>query len=136
MDNGGAILYAEDEPNDVLFLQIAFQTLGIANLLRTVPDGEQAVDYLAGRGPYADRALHPLPSLVLLDINMPKKSGFEVLEWIRRQPRLKTLPVLMFTSSEHEGDMERARKLGANDYLLKLSNPGKLVELVKSLQKR
>ena len=76
----------------------------------------------------------PIPKIVLLDINMPKKSGLEVLEWIRSQPRYKSFPSLILTSSSRPEDMEKARQLGADDYLLKPTDPLKLVELVKSLQ--
>jgi CheY-like chemotaxis protein len=134
--SGACILYAEDEKNDIFFLERAFQSTGSPHSLNAVPDGEQAIDYLAGKGRFADRARHPLPALVLLDINMPKKSGLEVLEWIRQQPCLKSLPVLMLTSSPRPDDMEKARLLGADDYLLKPSDPLGLVELVLSLHDR
>ena len=104
--------------------------------LNALPDGEQAIDYLAGKGPFADRARHPLPALVLLDINIPKKSGLEVLEWIRQQAHFKSLPVLMLTSSSRPEDLEKARVLGANDYLLKPSDPRKLIDVVNSLHHR
>ena len=130
------ILYAEDEENDIFFLQYALEKARSPHTLRAVPDGEQALDYLAGKGRFTDRASYPLPGLVLLDINMPKKNGLEVLEWIRRQPQLKSLPVLMLTSSSRQEDIDAARKLGANDYLLKPSHPDKLLDLVKSLHTR
>ena len=132
----GIILYAEDEENDVFFLNYAFEVAGSSYTLKAVPDGEQALEYLAGQGPFADRKGYPLPVLVLLDINMPKKSGLEVLEWTRRQPHLKSLPVLILTSSSGEEDREKARQFGADDYLLKPSDPLKLVELVKILHDR
>ncbi len=132
----GIILYAEDEENDVFFLQYAFEVAGSSHTLRALPDGEQALQYIAGQGPFADRKRHPFPALVLLDINMPKKSGLEVLEWTRRQPRFKSLPVLILTSSSRPEDREKARQLGADDYLLKPSDPMKLVELVKILHDR
>jgi CheY-like chemotaxis protein len=130
------VLYAEDEENDVFFLERAFKMAGSPHTLSTVPDGQQAVEYLAGNGAFADRARHPLPALVLLDINMPKKSGLEVLKWIREQSLFKSLPVVIFTSSSRPEDMEQAHLLGANDYLLKPSRPLKLVDLVKSLHDR
>jgi len=132
----GIILYAEDEPNDVFFLQRAFKLAGLAHLVKSVPNGQNALEYLSGADPFTDRELHPFPCLVLLDINLPRQSGFEVLEWIRKQPRLKSLVVVMLTSSSHPADMEKARKLAADDYLLKPSDPLKLVELVKSLDDR
>jgi CheY-like chemotaxis protein len=136
MKAAGIILYAEDEANDVFFLKRALKLAGSSHTLRAVSDGEQALEYLAGQGPFADRKSHPLPVLILLDINMPKKSGLEVLEWTRQQPQFKSLPVLIFTSSSRPEDRERARQLGADDYLLKPSDPLKLVELVKLLHDR
>ena len=136
--SGGAacILYAEDEENDIFLLNLAFEDLGSPHTLKVVPDGEQAIEYLAGTGTFSDRARHPLPALVLLDINMPKISGLEVLQWIRRQPEFESLPVVMLTSSLRQEDMDLARQLGADDYLLKVFHPAKLCEIVKSLQDR
>lgn len=130
------ILYAEDEENDVLFLELALKRTGLPHLLKSVPDGQQAIEYLAGNVPFADRELCPLPSIVLLDINMPRKSGFEVLEWIRQQSRFKSLPVLILTSSVRPEDTEKASQLGADDYLIKPSKPRKLDALVQSLHDR
>lgn len=127
------ILYAEDEEDDVFFLERALQIAGLPHALKAVVDGEQAVEYLAGTGHFGDRASHPLPALILLDINMPKKTGFEVLEWIRQQPRFKSLPVLMFTSSSRPEDFQTALKLGADDCVVKPSRPSHLAELVKVL---
>jgi CheY-like chemotaxis protein len=132
----GTVLYAEDEPTDIFFLQRAFTNVGIQHRLESVPDGEAAIEYLSGADAYADREKNPLPCLILLDINMPRLSGLEVLEWMRKQPQLKKIPVLMLTSSSHPADMERARRLEANEYLTKPSNPAKLVELVRTIQKR
>jgi CheY-like chemotaxis protein len=132
----GTILYAEDEPNDHFFLRRAFQRAGFPDPLKTVEDGQEALEYLSGDGPFADRALYPLPSLILLDINMPRKNGLEVLAWIRQEQRFKSLPVLMLTSSEHPADMAKARELGATDYIVKPSVPIKLIELAQSLHAR
>jgi CheY-like chemotaxis protein len=132
----GIILYAEDEPDDVFFLKRAFKVAGVTNHLEAVPDGQGALDYLSGAGVFADRERHPLPCLVLLDINMPKKGGFEVLEWIRGQPRFKSLLVVMLTSSSHPADMEKALGLAADGYLLKPSDPRGLIGVVKSLNDR
>jgi len=132
----GAILYAEDEANDVFFLALALKRANLPHTLNAVPDGEQAIEYLAGEGPFANRSRHPLPALVLLDINMPKQTGLEVLEWIRQQRHFKSLPVLMLTSSTRPEDMEKARQLGADDYILKPSDPLKLVDVVQSFHDR
>jgi CheY-like chemotaxis protein len=136
MKAAGIILYAEDEEDDVFFFKHAFEAMGSSYTVRAVPDGEQVVQYLAGHGAFADRKRHPLPLLVLLDINMPKKSGIEVLEWIRQQSLFKALPVVIFTSSSRPEDMEQARLLGADDYLLKPHDPRKLIDVVKSLHDR
>ena len=130
------ILYAEDEETDIIFLEHALQIAASPYTLNAVRDGEQAIEYLAGKGVFSDRSRHPLPALILLDINMPKKTGLEVLEWIRQQSHFESLPVLMFTSSSRSEDVDTARQLGANDYLAKPSNPANLVELVKSLHDR
>lgn len=130
------ILYAEDEANDIILLKRALKTADLPITLATVSDGKLAIDYLAGEGPFADRERHPLPDLILLDIKMPKMSGLEVLEWIRKQPGFESLPVLMFTSSWRAEDMEKARLLGADYYLIKPSEPKGLVDMVKSLHER
>jgi CheY-like chemotaxis protein len=114
-----AILYVEDEETDVLLLQHAFSRAGITTLLKTVKDGKAAMEYLAGDGPFGDRRLYPLPELVLLDLNLPYWSGFEVLKWIRQQPHLCRLPVVVFTSSSRPDDVARAYDAGANGYLVK-----------------
>jgi CheY-like chemotaxis protein len=130
------ILYAEDEEDDVFFLKRAFKLVGSPHTLMAVPDGAQALEYLAGEGIFTDRTQHPFPHLILLDINLPKKSGLDVLEWVRSQPRYKSLPTLILSSSSRHEDMEKARRLGADDYLLKPFDPLSLVEVVKSLQER
>ena len=93
------ILLVEDRRADVLLIQRAFRLAGVSVPTHVVEDGEAAVAFLAGERPYADRARHPLPSLILLDLKLPRLSGFEVLEWLRRQPGLRRLPVVVLTSS-------------------------------------
>lgn len=127
------ILYAEDEENDVYFLQRAFADASITNPLVIVRSGDAAVDYLSGEGDYADRVRYPLPCLALLDLNLPGKSGLEVLKWIRAQPSLCTLPVLMLTSSTQESDIHRAYVQGANGFLIKPGKPAELLAMVKAL---
>ena len=112
------ILYVEDEDADVVLLQYVLGKVGIHNPLQTVKDGRLAKDYLAGKEPFEDRRRHPLPSLVLLDLNLPYWSGFEVLKWIRQQPQLRRLPVVVLSSSNRPDDIARAYDAGANGYRL------------------
>ena len=128
------ILYAEDEENDVFFLRLAFREAGISNPLQVVSDGQLAMDYLSGAGPFSDRSEYPLPCLVLLDLKMPGKSGLEVLKWIRMTPAVSVLPVIMLTSSSTEADIHRAYIQGANGYLAKPGNPDQLLSMVKSIK--
>jgi CheY-like chemotaxis protein len=116
----------EDEESDVVLLQHVLAKTGIHNRLQTVKDGKEAKDYLAGNAPFDERGLHPLPGLVLLDLNLPYWSGFEVLEWIRQEPQLRRLPVVIFTSSSRPDDIARAYDAGANAYLVK---PNALADL-------
>ena len=131
-----AILYVEDEETDVFLIRLAFKRAGLLNPVNTAMDGAEAMDYLAGNGPFADRKQYPLPALVLLDLNLPKKSGFEVLEWARQQPELASLPIVIYTSSDRQTDWDQARQLGANDYLVKRSDVNKLAELGRELAQR
>jgi len=120
------ILLVEDEENDVFFLKHAFEEVGILNPLQVAQDGKEAMDYLSGHGEYADRERFPLPCLILLDLKLPRVMGFEVLQWIREQPSLKALVVIILTSSRLEPDIEKAYKSGANAYLVKPSTPTEL----------
>jgi CheY-like chemotaxis protein len=128
------ILYAEDEADDIFFMRRAFQSAGVGNPLRTVGDGQEVIAYLCGTGQYADRGEHPLPGLVLLDLNMPRMSGFEVLKWIRATPAVSALPILVLTSSNHDSDVQRASLLGANGYIVKPGKPEDLLEIVKAVK--
>src|SRR5579872_3127592 len=101
MNKNNVILHVEDDPNDVTLVGLAFRKAKADSVLVVVNDGEQAINYLNGEGKYADRANHPFPALVLLDLKLPRKTGLEVLAWVRSQPQpeLKRLPVVMLTSS-------------------------------------
>ena len=127
------ILLAEDDPNDVLLIQRAFQRNHVANPVQVVRDGEEALAYLSGQAPFADRERHPLPVLLLMDLKMPRKSGLEVLAWVRHQPGLKRLPIIVLTSSNQSPDINRAYELGANSYLVKPAGFDSLLDLVKNL---
>ena len=129
-----AILYVEDEETDVVLLQHVFAKAVIHNPLKVVKDGKEAKDYLSGAGGFENRKEFPLPALVLLDLNLPYWSGFQVLSWIRQQPQLKRLPVVVFTSSSRPDDIARAYDAGANAYLVKPNALGDLLAQVSSLR--
>ncbi|HZE96894.1 MAG TPA: response regulator [Planctomycetota bacterium] len=127
------VLLVEDDPDHVLLIQRAFSKANLVNPLRIVRDGEDAISYLAGKDQYSDRVRHPLPSLILLDLKLPRKSGLEVLSWLRGEPNLKTTPVVILSSSSEAADIEKAYALGVNSYLVKPVNFGDLLEMVKSI---
>ncbi|MBW4488764.1 MAG: response regulator [Trichocoleus desertorum ATA4-8-CV12] len=129
----GAVLLVEDDPNDVLLIQRAFTKANLQVPMQVVDNGEAAVLYLAGAGDYSDRDQHPLPILILLDLKLPCRSGHEVLAWLRQQPSLRRLPVVVLTSSQEMGDINRAYDLGANSYLVKPVAFNALTEIVKTL---
>jgi CheY-like chemotaxis protein len=127
------ILVADDDDASHLILHRAFRKANSTRLLKTVSDGEQAIRYLDGSGVYADRAEYPLPTLLLLDLKMPRKGGFEVLKWVREHPGFKRLPVVIFTTSDEPRDINRSYDLGANSYLVKTPLYPAFTELVQSL---
>ena len=127
------ILHVEDDPNDVLLFQRAFRKANLTVNIQSVSDGDKAVAYLSGAEGYADREKFPLPAMVLLDLKMPRKSGLEVLAWIRGQANLRRLIVVIFTSSKHDEDINRAYDLGANSYLVKPVGFDMLVDVAKLL---
>jgi CheY-like chemotaxis protein len=129
------ILLVEDQENDVFFLERAFKQAQIGNPLFRVRDGEEAIAYLSGTGAYADRVKSPWPDLMLLDLKMPRKDGFEVITWVRDQPGpLRRLPIVVLTSSKEDPDVNRAYELGANTYLMKPVKFDGLVEMMKTLK--
>jgi CheY-like chemotaxis protein len=127
-------LVAEDDPNDALLLHGAFKRAGINATIHFVSDGVEAIDYLRGKQLFEKVASSTLPGLLLLDLEMPRLSGFGVLEWLRKHPHLRPCKVVVFSSSENEQDMARAKALGADLFLSKTSEPGELGELIKRIQ--
>lgn len=113
------ILHVEDTEEDVALLQFAFRRAQIDTPVHVASDGQQAIDYLAGNDLYADRRTYPLPCLVLLDLKLPHKTGFQVLEWIRQQPALDGVAVIVLSASVNETDIAQAYRLRANGYLVK-----------------
>jgi CheY-like chemotaxis protein len=132
--NNAAILIAEDDENDVFLIKRAFHQAQFDNPLQVVSTGEEAVAYLKSDPPFQDREKHPIPSLLLLDLKMPRKNGFEVLAWIRQHPEFNSLPVVVLTSSQESADINRAYALGANSYLVKPANFLSLVDMINRLK--
>ena len=129
------ILVAEDNPHDAFFLKRAFLRAGINAPIQFVDDGEQAVSYLGGNNPYGNRQNFPLPNLMVLDIKMPRLDGFGVLRWVRQQPKLRRLPIMVFTSSGEPRDVDLAHELGANAYTVKPSAPEQLLDVILSVER-
>ncbi len=128
-----AVLLAEDDPDDVLLTQLAFERARLANPLIVVRDGEEVVSYLKGEGIYSDREKYPVPILLLLDLKMPKMDGFQVLEWLQTHPQLSGMSVAIMTSSDSDPDVNRAYQLGAASYLIKPPDAEALLALVQRL---
>lgn len=130
----GVILLAEDREEEVMLLRRAFAKANFLNPLHVVSNGEEAISYLQGEGKYANRDEYPLPSLLLLDLKMPRKNGFEVLEWVRQQPGLTALRMVVLTSSDEIRDVNRAYQLGANSFLVKPVDFSSFVQTTQALK--
>jgi CheY-like chemotaxis protein len=128
------ILLAEDDENDVFLFRAAVKKAGVKGLVAHVPDGKQAIDYLKGAGIYSDRVRYPLPSLLITDLKMPNRTGFDLLAWIKTQTQFSHLPTIVLTSSAVESDKQRVLDLGASSYLVKPSHLEDLVILARGLQ--
>jgi CheY-like chemotaxis protein len=129
------ILLAEDDKNDIFLMRRAFQNAGYQNPLFVVHNGQEAIHFLEGAGPYAQRNQYPLPGLMILDLKMPLMDGFDVLAWLRAHSQFETLPVVVLTSSKLELDIEKARQLGVHDYRVKPQNFEDLVRLLDDVRK-
>ena len=116
------VLVAEDREDDLFMLRRSFEQLGFDTPVQYVRDGEEAIAYLSGSGRFADRATYPLPTMLLLDLKMPRKNGFAVLEWIEQQPSLTQLRTIVLTTSEDIFEVNRAYQLGAASFLTKPLN--------------
>ena len=128
------VLLVEDEEDDVFFFKRAMARADLCHRLTVVRDGGEGIEYLGGTGRYRDRSLHPLPCLVVLDLNLPQKHGLEVLQWIRQEGPDPSLRVVILTSSTSEKDAAAAHRHGITAYLSKPPQQEKLVELVRSLK--
>ena len=127
------ILVVEDNPDDLFLIEKVLAKVDLDRHVRVVRDGVEAAEYLEGAGKYADRERFPRLSLVLLDLKLPRKSGLEVLEWLRGDPALKATPVVVLTSSSEPTDIDKCHALGVNAYLVKPVRFADLLELVKGV---
>ena len=134
MNDNKTILLVDDSENDRLLMRAAFKKAGFDSPPQEVQNGEQAIAYLKGEGPHSDRDQFPLPTVMLLDLNMPRKNGFDVLDWVRTQPALKRMPIIILTASMRREDVERAFDLGAHSFLVKPAALEQLVAMIRCLR--
>jgi CheY-like chemotaxis protein len=132
-DEQFTVLLVEDDLNDIFLVTRAFKKSRSRIPLRVVTDGSQAVQYLCGDDKYADRNNYPLPRLIVMDLKMPGRSGFEVLEWLKHDHLLRRIPVIIVSGSERPRDINRAYELGANAYMVKPMNFRAVEELFSSI---
>src|SRR5687768_12908412 len=123
----------EDDPNDAMLIQRAFRKQNITNPVQLVENGDDAIAYLSGNGKYVDRLKYPLPKVILLDLKMPRKTGLEVLQWLKDHPEYQVIPTCVLTSSKEGKDIALAYKLGANCFLVKPCDFDGMQEMVRKL---
>lgn len=134
MSAGAAVLLVEESALEAELARCAFAEAGAGAALRLATDGRECLDYLFGRGPWSDRAVNPLPALVLLSPRLADMDGYEVLRQLKSAPRLRRIPVAILASSDDAGDRARAYDLGANSYLVKPLDYGTLVDLARRVR--
>jgi len=129
------ILYAEDDPEDRMLVEDAMEESRLANELHFVEDGEELMDYLHRRGKYTELSNAPLPGLILLDLNMPKKDGREALGEIKADPNLRRIPIVVLTTSKAEEDILSSYDLGVSGFVIKPVTFESLVSILKTVTK-
>ncbi len=133
-DKRFTVLLVEDDLNDIFLVKRAFKMAHLPDPLQVVTDGQEAINYLKGDGKYADRQGYPLPKLIVMDIKMPRRTGFEVLEWVKGDGRpLRRIPIVIVSSSDNPADINRAYELGANAYMVKPVNFKAVEHLFESI---
>ncbi len=133
MPEQALILLAEDREDDVILVRRAFEKAKVLNPMHVVRNGAEAIAYLKGEGKYSNRAEYPLPELLLLDLKMPGTDGFDVLKWMRQQPGLQAMRVVVLTSSDQMRDVNEAYHLGANSFLVKPIDFERFVEMSQAI---
>jgi CheY-like chemotaxis protein len=131
--SGSIILHVEDDADEAFIVRRALEKAEIGCAIHQVVDGEGAIDYLSGASPFDQRDRHPLPDVILLDLKLPGKDGFDVLMWARSQGSLQATPIIVLTSSDRPEDLQRANALGATAYLNKSVSCRNVIELLKTL---
>jgi len=126
------LLIVEDNEDDIFFVERIFKQIGARCELRFARDGMEAIAYLSGQSPFNDRAKYPMPTIILMDLKMPRRNGFEVLEWMHNQPEIKLIPTIVVTSSTLQEDVTRAYRLGANAVMNKPVDKDSLLQMLKS----
>src|SRR2546425_11206925 len=126
------ILLVEDSLDDLELLRRFFAKAGLQNPLHAVADGVEAMSYLLGRGKYVDRARYPAPNILLIDINMPRVNGLELMSWLRTQPDFEHLVVIALSGSAEQDEIDRAYQMGANSYLLKPASAAELERVIRA----
>lgn len=129
----GPILAVEDNPDDLFLLESAIEKTELKGQVQIVRDGIEAIEYLEGLGRYADRNRFPVPSLVLLDLKLPRRSGMDVLEWMRGRPETERIPVIVLSASSSETDIRSAYDLGAMSYHVKSISVEELFALMHDI---
>jgi two-component system, response regulator len=133
MTNGMEILLIEDNPEDVEITLRAFQKYNLSNKIYTIGDGEEALECIFCTGRYADRSVDSNPRLILLDLKLPKVDGIEILQRCKSDPRTKSIPIVILTSSREERDLVNSYNLGVNSYVVKPVNFSQFTEAVRQL---
>ncbi len=132
MNRNLTILIIEDSGGEAQLLKLALRRAGINNPIHLVPTGEEAIAYLSGSGPYADRSQYPFPSVLFMDLKMPRVDGFAVLKWLRSHPDFAIIPVIVLTNSALDADVRQAYQLGANSYMVKPTNLDELTQMLRT----
>ncbi len=133
MAEAACILLVDDNRMDVELTLDAFHVARLANRIEVASNGQQALDYVFGAGPYVDRDRYPVPDLILLDLKMPGLDGFEVLRRLKADPALRRVPVVVLSSSQEEGDLALSYDIGANSYLVKPVSFQGFVDVVRKI---
>jgi CheY-like chemotaxis protein len=133
MNDKRTILLVDDSFDDLFLLRMAFKKAEVHNPLQEVHNGEEAIAYLKGDAPFRDRTKHPLPVVMLLDLNMPMKNGFDVLRWVHGEQSLRRMTIIVLTASGRVEDVELAFDLGAHSFLVKPSDLEGMIKMVRCL---